>query len=141
MSPEQVEPEDYSKIIFTHMSMDKGSELILDLILKKSEGQITEEDRIFLRARRSYVPESELRRLGAFVEEPVPVSASEASAPVVTEPVAPVVTAPVAPVAEETASEKPVAKMNKEELLALAVSRGVAVPEGATNAQLKALLK
>lgn len=123
--------------------LDKGSELILDLILKKSEGQVTEEDRVFLRARRSYVPESELRRLGVDVEERVPVSAGEETAPV-TEPVAPAVSAPVAPVAPvatEPVATKPVSQMNKEELLALAASRGVAVPEGATNAQLKALLK
>jgi len=124
--------------------MDKGSELILDLILKKSEGQVTEEDRAFLRARRGYVPEGELKRLGILDDE-APVSAGEATAPV-TEPVAPAVVpevavaAPVAPVAETPAS-KPVSQMNKEELLALAASRGVAVPEGATNAQLKALLK
>lgn len=122
--------------------MDKGSELILDLILKKSEGQVTEEDRAFLRARRGYVTEGELKRLGILDEE-APVSAGVATAPV-TEPVAPAVSAPVAPVSPvvtETVASKPVSQMNKEELLALAVSRGVAVPEGATNAQLKALLK
>lgn len=125
--------------------MDKGSELILDLILKKSEGQVTEEDRMFLRARRGYVPEGELKRLGILDEE-APVSAGVATAPVTTEPVAPAVVpevavaAPAAPVTETPAS-KPVSQMNKEELLALAASRGVAVPEGATNAQLKALLK
>lgn len=122
--------------------MDKGSELILELILKKSEGQITEEDRAFLRARRGYVPEGELKRLGILDGE-VPIGAGEATAPV-TEPVAPAVSAPVAPVAPvatEPAAAKPVSQMNKEELLALAASRGVAVPEGATNAQLKALLK
>lgn len=122
--------------------MDKGSELILELILKKSEGQVTEEDRAFLRARRGYVPEGELKRLGILDDE-APVSAGEATAPV-TEPVAPAVSAPVtpvAPVATEPAATKPVSQMNKEELLALAASRGVTVPEGATNAQLKALLK
>jgi len=123
--------------------MDKGSELILDLILKKSEGQVTEEDRAFLRARRGYVPEGELKRLGILDEE-APVNAGVATAPVTTEPVAPAVTAPVAPAAPvvaQSAAAKPVSQMNKEELLALAASRGVAVPEGATNAQLKALLK
>lgn len=122
--------------------MDKGSELILDLILKKSEGQITEEDRIFLRARRSYVPAGELARLGVVVDDEA-TSAGEATAPV-TEPVAPAVSAPVAPVAPvvtEPVATKPVSQMNKEELLALAASRGVTVPEGAANAQLKALLK
>jgi hypothetical protein len=51
--------------------MDKGSELILAEILKKTQGEITDYDRQFLRARRSYVSTAELERLGVTLEEEV----------------------------------------------------------------------
>jgi len=42
---------------------------------------------------------------------------------------------------DKTTSEKPVEKMNKEELLALSKKEGVEVPEGATKAQIIELLQ
>lgn len=64
--------------------------MILDLILEKSVGTITEEDRSFLIARRSYVSDKDFERLG--IDIAAEVAKIEASA---------------APEAEE---EKPVAK-------------------------------
>lgn len=43
--------------------------------------------------------------------------------------------------AEKPAAEKPVDKMNKEELLAKAAEMGIQVPEGAKNDDIKNLIK
>lgn len=39
-----------------------------------------------------------------------------------------------------TGGEKPVSKMNKAELLSLAESKGIEVPDGSTNDQIRAIL-
>lgn len=99
--------------------------MILDLILAKTPGQVTEEDKSFLLARRSYVSSQEFERLGLNLAEllaKLDGVSQEAQG-------------------EEVAEKKPLSKMNKEELLAEAASRGIAVPEGATNEAMRSLLK
>ena len=49
--------------------LDKGSELIKDLILGKPAGTLTAEDVAWVRARRDYFTEADLQRLGVKVEE------------------------------------------------------------------------
>lgn len=44
-------------------------------------------------------------------------------------------------VTEEVASDKPLSKMNKEELLAVAREAGIEVPEAATNKQIVELIE
>jgi hypothetical protein len=90
--------------------MDQGSKLILEKILAKTPGEITETDKEFLRARRSYVSHADLERLGAIPEEPV------------------------------NTKEKPLSQMNKTELIAKAAEMGVQVPDGAKNKEIVELL-
>lgn len=105
--------------------MDQGSKMILDLILAKTPGQITEEDVNFLLARRSYVSSQDFERLGLSLPELL--AKRDGGSPKVE--------------TGEQAEKKPLSKMNKEELIAEAASRGIAVPEGATNEAMRSLLK
>lgn len=75
--------------------MDIGSQKILELILGKSVGTITEEDRKFLIARRSYVTDKDFERLGIDIAAEV-AAIEKASAPEVAE--------------EKPVAKKPVAK-------------------------------
>lgn len=72
--------------------LDKGSELILGLILAKEPGQVTEEDVKWLHARRSYVSQGDLDRLGVSFDgmEGFPAKESEPEAPAESEQSEPV---------------------------------------------------
>lgn len=96
--------------------------MILDLILKKTPGTLTEEDKIFLLARRSYVTRQQLELLG------IDLDAELANR------------APAEEKQPETTA-KPLSKMTKPELLAEAAKMGIAVPDEATNDQIRELLK
>lgn len=100
--------------------MDKGTKMILEIILAKNAGQITDEDRSFLLARRSYVSSQEFERLGINLEDEL----GKIDGP-----------------KEPEGEKKPLSKMTKTELLAEAASRGVAVPDDATNDAIRELLK
>ena len=104
--------------------MDKGTQKILEFILAKNEGQVTDEDKAFLLARRSYVSSQDFERLGINVDVELAKrdGAKETSK-------------------EADAEKKPLSKMTKPELLAEAASRGIAVPEDATNDAIRELLK
>lgn len=105
--------------------MDTGSQMILDLILKKTPGTLTEEDRTFLMARRSYVTRQQFELLGVDLDAELakrnPVEDQQPEALDV--------------------SAKPLSKMTKPELLAHAAKMGIAVPDEATNEQIRELLK
>lgn len=102
--------------------MDAGSEKIVEFILAKNEGTITDEDRAFLLARRSYVPDKEFERLG------ITLPGSENSNP------------EGRPAGGTGAPEKKLAQMNKAELLMVANAKGIIVPDGATNDQIRELI-
>ena len=104
--------------------MDKGTQKILEFILAKNEGQVTDEDKAFLLARRSYVSSQDFERLGINVDVELAKrdGAKETSK-------------------EADAEKKPLSKMTKPELLAEAASRGISVPEDATNDAIRELLK
>ena len=104
--------------------MDKGTQKILEFILAKNEGQVTDEDKAFLLARRSYVSSQDFERLGINIDVELAKrdGAKETSK-------------------EADAEKKPLSKMTKPELLAEAASRGIAVPEDATNDAIRELLK
>ena len=105
--------------------MDKGTQKILEFILAKNEGQVTDEDKAFLLARRSYVSSQDFERLGINIEEELAKREGNQES---TQD-------------GETPEKKPLSKMTKAELLAEAASRGVAVPEDATNDAIRELLK
>lgn len=104
--------------------MDTGSQMILDLILKKTPGTLTEEDRIFLMARRSYVTRQQFELLGIDLDAELEKRApSEEKQPM------------------DASTTKPLSKMTKPELLAEAAKMGITVPDEATNDQIRELLK
>jgi len=98
--------------------------MILDLILKKTPGTLTEEDKIFLLARRSYVTRQQLELLGIDLDQELEKRAT-----------------PEEKQPAETSTVKPFSKMTKPELLAEAAKLGIAVPDEATNDQIRELLK
>ena len=110
--------------------MDKGTQKILEFILAKNEGQVTDEDKAFLLARRSYVSSQDFERLGINVDVELAKregkKESEGSGETSY---------------ESGETKKPLSKMTKPELLAEAASRGVAVPDDATNDAIRELLK
>jgi len=103
--------------------MDKGTQKILEFILAKNEGQVTDEDKAFLLARRSYVSSQDFERLGIDVDAELANREGAKDSE------------------ESGETKKPLSKMTKAELLAEAASRGVAVPEDATNDAIRELLK
>ena len=105
--------------------MDKWTQKILEFILAKNEGQVTDEDKAFLLARRSYVSSQDFERLGINVD--VELAKREG--------------AKETDEGEVNTEKKPLSKMTKPELLAEAASRGIAVPEDATNDAIRELLK
>lgn len=113
--------------------MDKGTQKILEFILAKNEGQVTDEDKAFLLARRSYVSSQDFERLGINIEEELAkregAKDPEESGDAQKDP------------EESGETKKPLSKMTKAELLAEASSRGIAVPEDATNDAIRELLK
>jgi len=114
--------------------MDTGSQLTVELILKKSAGTIKEIDKKYLLARRSYIPEAEFRRLG--IELP------ETEADAGKAPVAESGNLPEGDGSSSSEGEKKVySRMNKSELMAEAMERGIDVPEGATNPVIAGLLR
>jgi uncharacterized membrane protein len=131
--------------------MDSKSKEMLDSIRAKRPAELNDTEKGILRARRTYLSESELTDFaeilndGEEVKPEVSAPAEAVSAPVeatseaVATPEVPV-DLPAAPV-DETPSKKAVSQMNKTELLAEATERGVDVPEGASNAAIRELLK
>lgn len=98
--------------------------MIIDLILAKTPGQVTEEDKNFLLARRSYVTRQQFELLGIDLDAELEKRApSEEKQPV------------------DASTKKPLSKMTKPELLAEAAKMGIAVPDEATNDQIRELLK
>lgn len=105
--------------------LDKGSELILELILAKTAGTLTEEDVNFLVARRSYVTRQQFELLGIDLDAELARRSGvkqEEKREVETE-------------------KKPLSKMTKAELLEEAKTRGVTVAEDATNDEIREALK
>lgn len=117
---------------FKHM--DQGTKKILEFILGKNEGQITDEDRAFLLARRSYVSSQDFERLGINLSEEL--AKRESGSETKSEKEVPKEVSDVA-----SKKKEPLSKMNKEELLAEAKARGVDVPEGSTNDEIRSLLQ
>ena len=107
--------------------MDIGSQKILEIILGKSMGHLTDMDIDFLLARRSYVADKDFERLGIDVTAEIAKRANPSAPQAETPTVAPV-------------EKKKVSQMNKTELLAEAAALGVVVPEGSTNDAIRALL-
>ncbi len=84
---------------------------VLSSITAKQAGYLTEEEVAILRSRKFYLSESERQAFASVLEE----------------------------VAPDT--KKYPSKMNKEELLALAAEKGIAVPDGASKEEILALVK
>ncbi len=92
--------------------MDEASKRTLDGILAKRPEELNELEISILRARRSYLKESQKRDFAVHLKQ------------------------------EETQKEqKTLSQMNKAELLAEAEAKGVKVPEGATNEEIRSLLQ
>jgi len=88
--------------------MDPKSQETFDRIVSLDPESLTDQDRDFLRARRSYLTPAQEKAFAGVLD-------SEGDAP----------------------SEKPLAKMNLAELTAKAKELGVEVAEGATKAEVK----
>lgn len=96
--------------------MDEKSEIRLASISRKSVKDLDEDDRAFLRARRSYLSEVQLKAFASVLSDVKTSSDGES----------------------ET---KPLSKMNKSELLALAHSVGIEISEDMTNEELRGRLQ